>query len=204
MFNALCSKAVPLVQIGHAAPVKYLEQSSLTVIGTSLSFATMPRQVLQSALSRSRISERERRKIEANWADCHQALLQQISSSTVDECCPLASDEALFGGSVQMELPDASLFYTPKEYAEHIRAILALSDSHRNFRFYPMPEAAFPNTLLLLTRDLVTVSRINTPRVIFRISHPVLCDAFLTYAERIKAQHEVDKAALRSRMERYL
>ncbi|MBR3631428.1 MAG: hypothetical protein IKN55_13285 [Oscillospiraceae bacterium] len=204
MFDALCSKASPLVQISQGVTLMELQPQTLTLVGTSLSFATMPLKVLHSVLSRSRLPEQQQRSIEQAWEICRQRLMQMLTGGTVEECCPLASDDALFGGKVPVELPGTSLFYTPQEYAEHIRAVLTLAESHKRFRFYPMPEAAFPNILLLLSDDSVSVSRLRAPGITFRTSHPLLCKAFLAYAAQIRAKHKISPAALRSRMERYL
>ncbi|MCR4644724.1 MAG: hypothetical protein K5695_04860 [Oscillospiraceae bacterium] len=205
MFDALCSKAAPLVQIGHAVPVSYhLQNNSMIRIGTSLSLATMPEVVLQSALDRCGITESDRLRAERAWQSCRQSMMQMLAGGESFECCPLASAEELKNGNVRMELTDAPLYYTEEEYAAHIREILNLCKKYPNFRFYPMQEAAFAHTLLLISRDQVTVSKFNIPRVTFRISHPVLCDAFLAYAERIKVQNRLDTPDLHALLEQYL
>ena len=205
MFEALCIKASPLVQVGHALPASYhLNSNGLTRIAPLLSLAAMPEEVLLNALRRCGIPELERSMAEKAWRSCRQSMLQMLEDGEVYECCPLATEEELESNSVRMELLDAPIYYTREEYALHIREILRLCENYPNFHFYPTQEGPVAHSLLLISRDQVTVSKFNVPRVTFRISHPVLCDAFVAYAERIKAQNRLDLAALRRRLQPYL
>lgn len=206
MFETLCSGASPLVQMFSSSERPDLGgDEGITLIANELSLATMPGHVLTSALERSPLSAAERKAICEEHRNVSRSLTERLERGCyIHECLPLAADEALFGGMCRMDVAGGVLYYTPREYADHLRAILTLSETYSSYRLFPMPEAAFPNTRILVASDFVAVSRTKQPRVMFVISHSSLCEAFGVYAEHLKTQYRLDKQVLRERLEQYL
>ncbi len=215
-FDGLLAESGSLLRIaGEAEDVIPAESSGVTVLGATLSLATMPAHVLSSMLARCGADEEVARAAEELRRRRAERLEETAERSFVHECIPTAEDDALFGGGIPADLP-AGLFpatglfpegfpaYTPQEYAEHVRNIIRLSELHPNYRICPLPDAPFANTRIVLTEDCAAVTRLRQPCVTFVLSHPDLCSAFLRYAGRLKEQYRRDRITLKRMLERYL
>lgn len=178
--------------------------SGMTVLGTTLPLATMPKETLVSILERCGADETVKNRAFSVWESQKKLLDDTLSGSFVHECIPVADEESLFYGKVTVDIPGINVTYTPKEYAEHIKNIIALSDENPKYRFYALPDAPFVNTKIVLSGGLVTVSRLNTPQVTFLISHPAMYEAFMAYADNITARYKQDKLTTKRHLERYL
>ena len=206
-FEGLLDDAKPLVRIYSDLESEGLIQtgnSGMTVLGTALSFATMPKETLVSILERCGVDETVKNRTFSVWESRKRLLNVTIKESFVHECIPVADEESLFGNKVLTDIPGLNVAYTPKEYAEHIRNIIALSDESPKYRFCALPDAPFANTQIVLSDELVTVSRLNAPQVTFLISHPAMYEAFVAYADRITARYKQDKLTTKRLLERYL
>ena len=206
-FNGLLANAKQLVRIcGNLENegTAQIGNSGMTVLGTTLSLATMPKETLLSILERNNADEAVTNRALFVWESRKKLLDDNLHNAFVRECIPLADEESLFGNRVCADIPGLAVTYTPKEYAEHIRSILALSDENLKFHFYTLPDAPFANTQIVLSDGLVTISRLNAPQVTFLISHPLMCEAFIAYADRITAWYKQDKLSVKSLLERYL
>ena len=203
LYTSILSQSQPLMRIRGPYPTQLpITSGSLTMLGGQLSFATMPETLLHRVLARA--GDCDRQKILSMHAAHSRSLYERLHSGYVHECIPLSQDEALFGGTCRMDLPGLSLCYTPEEYAAHLRAVLMLSDAYPTYRFYPIPEAPFPNTQILLSEKTVAVSRRQPPEITFLIEHPVLWEAFRSYLSYLEAQYLLDKPALQKMIQRYL
>ncbi|MBR3144706.1 MAG: hypothetical protein IKF53_02290 [Clostridia bacterium] len=206
-FHSLLADAKQLVRIYgnlESEGVIHTGNSGMTVLGTALSFATMPKETLVSILERCGADETVKNRAFSVWESRKRLLNVTLNESFVHECIPVADEESLFGNKVLTDIPGLDVAYTPKEYAEHIRNIIALSDESPKYRFCALPDAPFANTQIVLSDDLVTVSRLNAPQVTFLISHPAMYEAFVAYADRITARYKQDKLTTKRLLERYL
>ncbi len=206
-FRGLLDDAKQLVRIyGNLESEGLIHRgnSGMTVLGTALSFATMPKETLVSILERCGADETVKNRAFSVWESRKRLLNVTLNESFVHECIPVADEESLFGNKVLTDIPSLNVAYTPKEYAEHIRNIIALSDESPKYRFCALPDAPFDNTQIVLFDDLVTVSRLNTPQVTFLISHPAMYEAFMAYADSITARYKQDKLSTKRLLERYL
>ncbi|MBR0466211.1 MAG: hypothetical protein IJJ40_01795 [Clostridia bacterium] len=206
-FHGLLADAKQLVRIYgnlESEGVIHTGHSGMTVLGTALSFATMPKETLVSILERCGADETVKNRAFSVWESRKRLLNVTLNESFVHECIPVADEESLFGNKVLTDIPGPSVAYTPKEYAEHIRNIIALSDESPKYRFCALPDAPFANTQIVLSDDIVTVSRLNAPQVTFLISHPAMYEAFVAYADRITARYKQDKLTTKRLLERYL
>ena len=206
-FHSLLADAKQLVRIYgnlESEGVIHTGYSGMTVLGTALSFATMPKETLVSILERCGADETVKNRAFSVWESRKRLLNVALNESFVHECIPVADEESLFSNKVSADIPGITVTYTPKEYAEHIRNIMALSEENPQYRFYALPDAPFDNTQIVLFDDLVTVSRLNTPQVTFLISHPAMYEAFMAYADSITARYKQDKLSTKRLLERYL
>ena len=206
-FHSLLADAKQLVRIYgnlESEGVVHTGYSGMTVLGTALSFATMPKETLVSILERCGADETVKNRAFSVWESRKRLLNETLNESFVHECIPVADEESLFGNKVLTDIPSLNVAYTPKEYAEHIQNIIALSDESPKYRFCALPDAPFANTQIVLSDDLVTVSRLNAPQVTFLISHPAMYEAFVAYADRITARYKQDKLTTKRLLERYL
>ena len=206
-FDGLLADARQLVRICgnlESEGIAQMNNSGMTVLGTTLPLATMPKETLVSILERCGADEDAKNSALSVWESRRKLLSDTLHNAFVHECIPLADEESLFGNKVCADIPGLTVTYTPKEYAEHIRNIMALSDEHPQYRFYALPDAPFANTQIVLSDDLVTVSRLNAPQVTFLISHPAMYEAFVAYADRITARYKQDKLTTKRLLERYL
>ena len=117
----------------------------------------------------------------------------------VNECVTLADDELLLEGKVRVDqLPGVGEhFYTPEQYAMHIRNIIRLSEENPGYRFYALPETPFPNMKLMSANDAAGIIHAKRPDLSFGFAHPLLCRAFLGYAEALMDQYRMDRNTLR-------
>ena len=133
------------------------------------------------------------------WTPLHEALLYRLTKARVNECVTLADDELLFEGKVRVDqLPGVGEhFYTPEQYAMHIRNIIRLSEENPGYRFYALPETPFPNMKLMSANDAAGIIHAKRPDLSFGFAHPLLCRAFLGYAEALMDQYRMDRNTLR-------
>jgi hypothetical protein len=206
-FRGLLDDAKQLVRIYgnlESEGLIHTGNSGMTVLGTTLPLATMPKETLVSILERCGADETVKNRAFSVWESRKRLLNVTLNESFVHECIPVADEESLFGNKVLTDIPGLNVAYTPKEYAEHIRNIIALSEESPKYRFCALPDAPFANTQIVLFDDLVTVSRLNAPQVTFVISHPAMYEAFTAYADSITARYKQDKLSTKRLLERYL
>ncbi|MBQ4297491.1 MAG: helix-turn-helix transcriptional regulator [Clostridia bacterium] len=206
-YRELLSRSGELVRVYRTSDLTYPERrdgSAFAVFGGALSLATMPEEVLRSALGRSGADE-ERKKYLLRLREERFAFLKRSAErGGFHEYAPVAPAEALSGGSVRMDLPELSVSYTPREYAAHVRRVIGISEELVGYRFYILPEAPFEDVKVLISDSAVAVSRLREPYLTFLFEHPDLCRAFLAYAARIRDQYSQDKLTTKRILERFL
>ena len=178
--------------------------TEVTAISNTLSLATMPEKVLNSMIERNGLDGSARNEILSEWKNKTMLFEDALQKGFVHECITVADDETLFGGKVPIDLRSGSFTYTEQEYKEHIKNIIALSESHSNYRFYALPENPFANTNIIFSESSVAVTRLLPPQITFTFSHPAMCEAFLGYANHLKEQYKQDRITVRRQLERYV
>ena len=103
-----------------------------------------------------------------------------------------------------MDLPGLSVAYTPEDFAAHVKNVLALSEAYPQYRFFPLPEPVFPELRVLIAEQTVSVVRLRPPALAFRLSHPELCRAFVSFADGVRSQYKQDRLAVKKELEQYL
>lgn len=206
-FRAMLENAGELARVAQATGTGRFggeDVTSLTVLGDTLSFATMPEATLISALDRAGADEATRARLLDLRRAREAVLVRMAGSGFLHELIPLPSREALQNGGVAMDLPGLSVFYTPAEYAEHVKNVLALLEAYPQYRFYPLPEPVFPEMRVLIADATVSVVRLRPPALAVRFSHPELCRAFVSFAEGLRSQYRQDRLAVKQELEQYL
>lgn len=204
-YDKLLSLSKPLVWVyrGQEQETVYVG-SKVSAIGNTLSLATMPESVIRSMIGRYRLAKDEAAAVLCEWSAKKSRLESALSKGFVYEYIAVAEENALFSGLVSADVRSAALCYSPEEYREHIKNIIALSKAYANYRFYSLPEHPFPNTLVLCSESAVAVTRLLSPEVTFAFSHPSMCDAFWEYAQHLKEQYRQDRTTVRRELEKYL
>ena len=204
-YDSLWKKSKPFVRFQTKISAAMLKRVDfLTAVGNTLSLTTMPESVFYAALSRSSLDADGRRDAELEWKARQAKFRRMLQSGFVHECVPPAEDTELFSGKWPLEIPGETLYYTPEEYASHVREILSISREYENYRFFSLPEPAFLHTLLVVAQDLVCVSMLRAPYMTFHILHPMLVDAFHEYSDCLKAPYLLDREAAVRKLSQYL
>ena len=187
-FENMLEAANPLLKVPAASV--YEGTSDLTFIRNGLSVATMPEDLARSFDDPALYDE---------WKTQQAALLKQIENQKLNECVRLADDESLFAGKVRIEQLGGirELFYTPEQYAMHIRNIIRLSETYPGYRIYLLPETPFPNMKLMIADDAANIIHSKRPELSFGFSHPLMCRAFQSYAGSLMDQYRMDRNTLR-------
>ena len=175
-YLSLLRTADPLLKAG---PVPFYEgKNDLIVLQSTLSVATMPRELAESFGNDT---------FTARWERAQQNFLDQLRTHSVTECIPVASGEELLAGAVMTgSFEGAGRFqYTAEQYALHLKHIASLEKEHPAYHFRKIPEAPFPEMKLLLASDMAGVISAEHPGFSFSFRHPLLCRAFLHYAREL-------------------
>ena len=178
--------------------------TSLTVLGDTLSLATMPEETLLSALDRAGADEYTRVRLLSLRRERAAVLIRAARGGFLHEFIPLPSLETLQSGGWPMDLPGLSVCYTPEDFAAHVKNVLALSEEFPLYRFFPLPAPVFPDLRVLISDVTASVVRLRPPAMAVRFSHPELCRAFVSFAEGLRSQYKQDRLAVKQELEQYL
>ncbi len=204
MFDALLEESDPLVRIVPAVMDKSVtagEEGGSTVLSSTLSLSTLPKETLVSILERSGAPDSMKNMELRLWENKRGEFEKRLKEGFVHECVPLFSQKFADDTKIPIGLPGIEAYYTAKEYKEHLQSIIKMADEHAGYRFFILPEAPFANTHIAIFEKLVAVTRKISPNVTFLLGHPAMCSAFITYADRIKAAYNLDKITAKQRIE---
>ena len=176
----------------------------LSVLGNTLSLATMPEKTLISVLERIAVDENAKARILEERKHFFSVFRHKAESGFMHEYIPIPNDEELFNKQIPIDIPGVAATYTPTEYTEHIQNVISLSDAYPNYRFFVIPEVPFENIKLLITDRFAAAVRLKPPYLTIRFEHPDLCRAFVTYAEHIREQYQQDRISTKRLLERFL
>lgn len=172
----------------------------LMIVQSGLSIATMPKELVDTL---------DIPDLERHWKHQKMLLEQHLQTDYIYECITLESFEALSSGKIAMPrltIPqeNAKLYYSPKQYAIHIRNILELLDHYPNYRVIILPEIPFENVKIIIGTKSIVVIRTTQPFLSFHFSHPLMCKAFQEYANLLIRKHKQDKKIQRKNLEKYI
>lgn len=196
--NALMESAKPLIRVFKKNRVSdYLfftgelskSQGLLKRLQASLSFATIPPDLLERMLIRSGIEKEEIDSLLAIHAGCVKQFERELKNGTITEYVVFPSDEDLFAGKVMLNLSDTftekTIFYTPDEYSDHIKHLIFLLEND-HYNIVPLPESPYANIQIAVKEDAgAMVQKTDSPVTVFWFSHPLMCKALSEYIDAI-------------------
>ena len=200
-FDTLLGKANRLIRVCKTADFYLFEKlsSDITVLSCCPTVFSMPENLFSECFNRY--------ELKVDSSDAHDIYKQMkcffekaLVSGHFHECAPLPSDEDLFNGKNYPEF--LSTPYSPQEFAEHTKNIISLLDNTK-YRFYPLPEPSFLDVQLIISEKSVAVSRLKAPFFTIFLEHPLLCRAFVEYADSVKKLYNQDKVTLKRKLEGY-
>ncbi|MBR3640492.1 MAG: hypothetical protein IKN53_00500 [Oscillibacter sp.] len=204
LFEDLLADCRPLLTMsrygaGARLPAVMRDGAVHSVVRT-LSLATMPEPLLRAVLARSAVSDETARKVLAERASQRELMEELLERGEFRECIALPEEAALYGGQVALDTAYAPLFYLPEEYGEHVRSVLALTEQTPNYHVYPLKEPPFARIKLVASEHAAVI--VSHP-ITFTATNPLMCRAFVGFAERLEEQYDVDRVALRDKLKQY-
>ncbi len=196
-FRTLMESCKPLVKLIPYRE-KPLPARNTILIQKTLSFASMSEQTALNLLSGADMAE---------YRLQHSAFEKLLKQYEIHECITLADPFELLSGSIHVDLPSGSpkITYTPEQYAMQIRDLLSLLKNEPNYHLIILPEIPFRKIKILMGEESVVISRGEKPFLSMAFTHPLMCHAFQSYAERLIRQYTTDRSALIRQLEnRYL
>lgn len=181
-----------------------MRDDTIHFVARSLSLGTMPEELLRAMLSRAGVAEDVRREILAAWAGQSELIREKLKSGVIHECVPLPDEKALFALAVPADIARVRLCYTPEEYAEHVRSVLALSERCPGYRFHPLSETPFERIRLAASEHAAVIGYLSERPINFTAAYPLMCRAFVNFAERLEGQYDFDRLALKEMLKRYM
>ena len=101
-------------------------------------------------------------------------------------------------------LCERDLYYTPDEYAVHVKAISELLESNTAYRFYALPEPPFPDIQIIRSGNSVTVIRSRKPYAAFVFTEPVMLHAFESYFDLMGGKYKCGRSEVRQMLRRFM
>lgn len=213
-FDALLTDAEYLLRIllGQDAWKKFRAIPETDVVKarfmlSSLPPETLPEAVLERMLKRSIENPARRRYLTELLRNRREARRQGLAEGTLEEFVCLPSDEALFGGEVMlnlgMELLEDKVYYTPEDFAEHVRAMRDLAEEEKHYQLFILPELPFPDIQIMLREKSTAILRCKSPHAAFVFTEPLMCHTINVYFERLKKQYALDPSGLRAALNHY-
>ncbi|RRD93041.1 hypothetical protein EII17_13340 [Clostridiales bacterium COT073_COT-073] len=190
-FDALLSKSKHLMRVYNNSSnekTAIKSTSEITLLGSTLSLATMPESTLKSILKRINLNAKKQKAIIDEWMNQSQLLKENLKVGPVYEYILAPGSENIKNGQVLIDIPSVTVSYQMKEYAAHRQNIKKLTERYANYHFYEHPDFPFNTLQILITEDLVAVKRLKLPQMTFLISHPLMCNAFCAYSSNLLKQ----------------
>ena len=170
------------------------DSAEVFAVQNTLSIATMPEAL---------VKELDDPVLRKEWQVSRRLFLDHLNSGIIHECIPLATEEDLLAGNVPIETVDGMgpKYYTPAQYSLHLRGILDLLASCRNYRFCPIPASPFPHMKLLLSDTESRITHMAGRSISFSFRHYLVCGAFYDYARKLMETGKTNRGALCRRLQ---
>ncbi len=188
-FLGTCRPLMKIPQVGSQEMFTLLEdfeeQSAPSFMMTDgLPFATMPEEVLEKILTRNQIQSDQ--QIISHWRKRSAFFQKNLKENVCVHILALTDAEHIKAGKVSVEMPasDRELFYSTKEYIEHLEYLLYLTEKYNNYHLCICSKNINTNVHVSVKDQIgVTVFKKDPPVRLFAINHPDMTNAFYCYAE---------------------
>ena len=191
-FMGILNNSKPLVTVS-ASDDTVLSAGNLYIIQASPSLISMPHETASSFGSEIILNK---------WNRINE-LQKDLFEHRIYECITLPDPDELISGHIAAEcIPGGKTeYYTPDSYRSHIKNMITLMDSYPGYRPIILPEMPFKNMQLLISEDSVSVTSTNEPFTVTSFSHPLMCQAFVNYAEKFIRFYRADKKKTTQRLQ---
>lgn len=153
------------------------------LIADGLPFVTMPLKVIENVLQKSKAHHK---RIISHWGKRSIFFEKNLKDHSCVHILTLPSVESVKSGKVPVELPEPSfeLFYSAQEYVEHLKYLLYLTKTYKNYHLC-ISQKNIDTNLHVAVKDQVgvIVFKKDQPIRLFAINHPDMTNAFYCYAE---------------------
>lgn len=159
-----------------------------TLIRTeSLSLLTMPEHLLTQMLRRS---DMDQSSGISNHKVRYQCFLENLQSNHFTELIFLPDVEAVKSGSVKVSMSDmlggGAVYYTPEEFVAHLKHILALLESFKNYHIHLIDKPTEDRYTVYAREEFgVIVAKTSQPPVVLAINESNMTAAFWDFLKSI-------------------
>lgn len=202
-YDYLLSQAEPLIRLFFDGESFRIFNRTFTNKGdcfsllSTLSIASMQKDLLVRILDRNNIVDAARKYILASYDEKRQNFIESLKSCEVLEFLPLVKKEILFEGFAQVNLSelliDTNISYTPEEFAEHINEIIRLHNEYPSYKLFILPETPFLGIQIMKNSEHVDVIKRNEPKAAFVFTNSYMLHAFDEYFITLKKKYSSDR-----------
>lgn len=151
---------------------------------------TIPEKLFRKILHRSYISPGDMETIITTYIYLKKRFETELQHSSITDFILFPSSSTPSSNSYRLIIPDTfkefDLYYTPKEYSEHINSLIDLL-KYENYNIIPINICPFENIHIEVNENYVaTVQKLFFPITVFRFNHPLMCKAISEYLDVIK------------------
>jgi len=208
VFEELLADCRPLLNMsrdigGDKSSLMLRGSGDIHLLTRSISLGTMPETLLRDILRRAALPKETERKVLDDWAERRALLAERLTHGTLHECVALPTEEAFAAGDVTLDTVFAPLCYTAREFSEHLRGALALSEQEDGYRVYPLAEPPFARIRLSASEYMAEILYLSGRPINFTANHPLMARAFVDFAGRLERHHSMDRRAMENRMKQY-
>ncbi len=190
-FNGMINHSKPLAEI-TSSDKTLIPRGDMYIIQPMPSLLSMPENVAKD-LDSEIIKER--------WSQIHDHFVSSFEYR-VYECVTLQEkeDDPKDTGYIESIPGSRKITYTKDAYKDHLRNIISLMNSYPGYRLIELPEMPFLNMQLIISEDFVRIIRTDEPVISFTFTHPLMCHAFVNYAEKLTGHYKTDRKSTVARL----
>lgn len=157
---------------------------------STLPLYTISEELLDAILSRHRLDDQQKQRIEKHAEIQKQRILAILELGTIEDEIPVFTSQEFKENPPTLELSgvfcETDFSYTEEEYAKHLQETESFAKQMENYTCKRSTAHAFRNLQILIHEGRwVMVSKGKAPAIHFVIRHPKLCVAIESFAPPI-------------------
>lgn len=147
---------------------------------------TMSEELLNSLLSRHRMTDEERQTILDFAAAKRRRIETILENNTIEDEISELTEDDLIRHPLPLDLSGAfceqDIFYTYEEYHEHLKSTEQFTQAHPNYALKRTSSHAFHNLQIIIHEGKwAMISKGKTPSIPFVVYHPKMVNAIETF-----------------------
>jgi len=210
-YEAMLSRASPFLKIYPLAKAEPLWQfcsehfpKAWRTILNGPSLPTMPEGLIKRMLDREGITGARRELLQGRYALRRRQLREMLDHGSVDEILCLPDCASVRNGSVKLnlsaEMLEASIAYTPEDYAEHLAAIRELVNREKNYHLTLLPQPPFQGLQIFTLEGAVAAVRCREPFTAFVFMNRTLTHSLSDYCASLIERFAGDRYTTQARL----